>query len=300
MTHYSYFKELKEKDPEKLMELAGMWGRNSWKNTPRRKMKKSCPICGSEFETYICISNQHVYCSAKCCNEDRKKIRAIKECRCCKKEFKVIPKRRIKYCSTICRKKRTSFAYMKKHYPEKYYKMMKKAHKKINKMQPALGKRAGNLTKELHPGLYKKIGKMGADANRKNKVGFFDLKWQRKIKKKINKMYPNLASERGKIGGPKAIITRRKNKPYHFKGVPFDSNAEREIAMNIHYQFGVDLIEGVNCHKKVGNIEIDFYIGIFIEYHPYSGLYSADGYYEKRREVLDNNGYNERELIVIA
>ena len=67
-------------------------------------------------------------------------------------------------------------------------------------------------------------------------------------------------------------------------------------------------LEDVNCHIKMGRKIVDFYPqsydkmfqGKFVEFHPYD--FEGRGYeeyYKKRRKVLDNGGFKDKELIVI-
>lgn len=85
--------------------------------------------------------------------------------------------------------------------------------------------------------------------------------------------------------------------------VPFDSNAEREIAINLYYQYKLSLIEGKTCHIGIGRCEYDFLINkSFIEYHPFNLLFdkcNLENYYKKRRKNLDKNGYKGYPLIII-
>jgi hypothetical protein len=103
-----------------------------------------------------------------------------------------------------------------------------------------------------------------------------------------------------------SIKSIRKNKPYWFNGVPFDSKMERECAIKLlKMGFLKHLIEGVTCHKTVGSKEFDFFNKIFnkeifIEYHPYDRKFSLQEYYKNRKKILNENGYENSLFFVIA
>jgi len=175
-------------------------------------------------------------------------------------------------------------------------------------------------------------GKRGAETNRKNETGaFFDKKikskggknnalkhggWfgcnkifkekhpikyrEQRIKggKVTASKYPDLAVQRGLA----AITSRREKYPYRFMDVPFDSEGEKEVAKELNAQAHFVPAEGVNCHIRIGNIEIDFrpFEKLFLEYHPWdmNGL-SEKEYYAARRKILDDNGYKDCVLVVI-
>lgn len=128
-------------------------------------------------------------------------------------------------------------------------------------------------------------GRKAAETNRRNKTSaFFDTLIQR-------------------AAGLAAVAKRRKDYPYWFMGVPFDSKEERKMAMLLNSLCGFVPEEGVNCHVKVGGGEIDFKVGtVFLEYHPCPQWYDGrtiEEYKTDRRQLLDKNGYRRNSLIVV-
>lgn len=113
--------------------------------------------------------------------------------------------------------------------------------------------------------------------------------------------YPDKAQERDRQGGLVSLATQRKNVPFWWYGVPFDSEEEKQAIIVLCEKFNIKPIKGVNCHVRVNGGEIDFRPkeDLFVEYHPYdwNGL-THDQYYEQRRKLLDENGFQNCELIV--
>jgi len=209
-------------------------------------------------------------------------------------------------------------------YPNKG--MRNKHHSKTSRkaMSKAAKKYAENSPEKCHAQRVK-AGRVGAEVNRKNSTGFyFDKTLQNKggskggkktaekyggwfgfhkiFKKQQLKKYHELRVAAGKTGGLASVKSRRENYPYRFCFVNFDSEGERLRAIWRLMNWGVVPIEGVNCHIRVGNYEIDArpFEWLFEEYHPWdmTGL-SDKEYYAKRRKILDENGYEDCELIVV-
>jgi len=158
------------------------------------------------------------------------------------------------------------------------------------------GKKGAKILKKLGKGFYdKKIcssgGIAGAKKCRELKVGaYFD----KGLKKDI-------CSKGGTIAGPIVARILREKKDYIFKNLAFDSKSEMEIAINLHYQYNMPIIDGITCHVIVGSYTYDFFINdTFIEYHPHNPLYDKDNNYESRRKnnLITNNKNNE--VIIIA
>jgi len=127
-------------------------------------------------------------------------------------------------------------------------------------------------------------GKASVLSNKKNKKGFFDSNFQ------------------SKMAGRAAKIIGRYY--YPLKKINYESNMEREFAMNIYYQYE-KLIYGKNYHIKIApRVHIDFFINnIFIEFHPINTLYdkgSIKDYYKRRRFLLNKAGYEKYKLIIIG
>ena len=183
---------------------------------------------------------------------------------------------------------------------------------------PEIRKRARETQKKLKKGFYNskvqsRLGKIGGHNSQKTlkrlKKGLYNLEVKnigRKVSQQTCKKLGigiwnfKAQSAGGKIGGLIAVKIQRENKPYYFHKVPFDSNSEKEMGMNLSYQFKIKLKEGVNCHIRIGGKEFDFLIGnCFIEFHPWDRKYSIKEYYKERRKILDKNGYKNFNLIVI-
>ncbi len=136
--------------------------------------------------------------------------------------------------------------------------------------------------------LQSKMGKRAVIKNMKNKTGFYD---------------PKIQSLGGTIGSKIANKILRDKKRIKFKNMYYSSYGECEIAMCIHYQLE-KLIERENYQVAVSSITIDFFIKkykCFIDYHPHINFYkkSTTEYYDWRRNILDNNGYKNYNLVVI-
>ncbi len=103
-----------------------------------------------------------------------------------------------------------------------------------------------------------------------------------------------------------ALDSRRKNYPYKFMGCFFDSNDERIICQKLVESGLIEKpIEKINVHFRIGKCHIDFFIQnkLFIEFHParkFGRLIETDNsYYNERRKLLNENGFEKYPLIVI-
>jgi len=199
-------------------------------------------------------------------------------------------------------------------------------------VQSKAGKIGVEVNRNNKTGMYfdKKVqikgGIRGARKNKENKTGLYDSKnrcidgrggkitaqryggWagmhkfsKERTPKKYFENLSKFSKSSGKSGGLASIKSRRKNFPYWFKGISFDSNGEREIAMNIYYQFNIKLEERKNCHVRIGLKEYDFFVNnIFIEFHPWNMNHnSMKDYIKERRTNLNRNGYKEYPLLII-
>ena len=132
--------------------------------------------------------------------------------------------------------------------------------------------------------------KKGKVAQKANKKGFWDSKQQSRL---------------GKRGGCKTTEIMRNRKRIIWKSIFFDSYRECEIAMCIHYQTE-HIKESYNYQFKVSTNHIDFFIKkykCFIELHfpllHYDNNDTKTKYRNKRRKLLDKNGFRKYKLIVI-
>jgi hypothetical protein len=202
--------------------------------------------------------------------------------------------------------------------------------------------KVGKYCKEYKKGIFRmtknqhiEAGRQGAEVNRKNKSGaFFNRQIQSKLGKRCKKLHPNQLSEMGHKGGRKtaklyprlasergkktaklhpelaskrgsiSIQKRNREKSIKWNGIYFYSKSERDIGININYQFE-KLKEGFNYQVAVSNYLFDFLIHkykCFIEYHPEIKFFDDKTtleYYEHRREILNQNGYNSYGLTII-
>ena len=165
---------------------------------------------------------------------------------------------------------------------------------------PDLAHRMGSITQKRHPNLasknMRKVMRLYPNLHRENglKVGNF-----------LAKNRPEHFVKMGKLGGQKTIEILRKNKSYYWKGVAFDSNAERKVAQLLLNQPK----EGINCHIKIGSKTFDFfpqnydklYENTLIEYHPYDfDGRSVEEYTKIRLNALHNSKYVNIPLIVLT
>lgn len=151
-----------------------------------------------------------------------------------------------------------------------------------------------------------KVRARGLKTQREKKLGFFNPEVQARIHKKLREEQQGfynskIRSKAGKMGNKIALEVRRKNWPYWYAGVPFDSEGERQTAKWLSTHFNFIPKEGKNCHIKVNGGEIDFRVeNMFIEYHPRdANRLTKQEYYEARRKLLDENGYENYPLVVI-
>lgn len=104
-----------------------------------------------------------------------------------------------------------------------------------------------------------------------------------------------------------ALNSRRKNRPYEFMGCLFDSKSEMKLCELFVKHGLIDKPEeGKNIHFKLNRRHIDFFINgaFFIEFHPplfyvRKKAGSLESYYDERRRILDEAGYQNYPLIVI-
>ncbi len=161
------------------------------------------------------------------------------------------------------------WAILKERAPERFY-----------KSQSELGKRGGKAT----------VAKYGGWSS-----------FHKIFKKRNPDAYHEHFADVSRIGALAALRSRRENYPYYINDVPFDSGEERQAMRIICKKFNIVPIEGVNCHVGVNGGEIDFrpIENLFIEYHPWdqNGL-TRDQYFDKRRKLLDENGFRDCKLVV--
>jgi rRNA maturation protein Nop10 len=177
---------------------------------------------------------------------------------------------------------------------------------------------AGKMCKKIHPNQFSMMGKKAQQrwrgskqqkiwCGKGGKVSIRRLHQKRKADPEFDRQFRNMCIENGKkygpIGGLKAIEINRKNKPYWFRGIPFDSQKEREVAKWFIKNRLIKNVNKTNCHIKLKGGEIDFFLQnkVFIEFHPWD-IYgkTIEQYYNERRKLLDSNGYKSYPLIVVG
>jgi len=260
-------------------------------------MKMKCKNCGKE------LISQKKYCSNRCnalVNGSWKGILAVKidkkntsgfydkniqrlGGKTAHKKHPDLAKRMGILGAATCRKKKLGACFNTKINTQIHKKLKKE--KKSAFYNPKLKIRicsiAGQAVHKKYPDLAKRMGKLAGESNVKNKTGCFcNPHLNRQIRMKTIK----------NIG------------QYKFKQCYFDSKGELEIARCIYYQLNIKLKERISCHFLIGLKEIDFFINnCFIEYHPAVWNYNKyhNDYYQKRRELLNKNGYKKYPLLVI-
>lgn len=150
-----------------------------------------------------------------------------------------------------------------------------------------------------HPEKLREICRRGGYAVAKKYGGWFG---RHEIFRKRNpQKYHEQCRKGGLKGGLISIKCQRENYPYYIDDTPFDSNLERQAMLILCEKFNITPIEGVNCHIKVNAGEIDFRPepALFVEFHPWDkkGL-THEQYYNRRRKLLDENGFQDCRLIV--
>ena len=120
----------------------------------------------------------------------------------------------------------------------------------------------------------------------------------KEMSKRAHELYPDLAYRSRK--------KQRENAPYWYMGCAFDSNQERAVCKLLMDHNLIDIpIEGKNVQFRVKNYGIDFFLKemVFLEFHPPIRLgdkmETEESYYNKRRKILDENGFKDYPLIVI-
>jgi len=102
----------------------------------------------------------------------------------------------------------------------------------------------------------------------------------------------------------KRLKTVLKNMPYNFMGVNFLSKVEKDFCKWLVKIGRIKRpISGKNVHVYIGGKEFDFLIEkMFIELHPWVTMHHSDyeEYYNERRKILDENGYENYGLIVVT
>ncbi|MFH1359318.1 MAG: hypothetical protein ABIH37_05505 [archaeon] len=217
-------------------------------------------------------------------------------------------------------------------HPDLYGRAGKIAQKKHPWIGKELGKKYGSIQGKINgqrlksnskyfSDIAKKLHEINPDHSRNNmrkahktmkEKGVFN-RHQRLAALKCMEKNPNQLKEMSKIAHKKyplallALESRRKNYPYNFMSCYFDSDSERIVCKKLVEKGLIKKpIEKINVHFRIGRCHIDFFIKnkIFVEYHPIRKfgrvIETKKGYYKKRRELLDKNGFKNYPLVLIT
>lgn len=171
------------------------------------------------------------------------------------------------------------------------------------------GKRSVQINRKRGTGLWgmskeekskhsRKNGKKSMKTMKKNKIGFFD--------KRTTKRWKEIQA----AGGRAAMLSILDHSKHVWLDVHFASKSEMQLAKKLLRK----PVLGVNYQVRVGTKLIDFHLCVycklaklkdnFVEFHPhisYLHKYDSDKrYYNRRRKVLDENGFKDKRLILIT
>lgn len=174
------------------------------------------------------------------------------------------------------------------------------------KLQVKGGKATIEKCKKNNSGIFSKNSHKKSQRTRKQlKIGIYNPKVRSKGGKRGQKTIKRLkltSFHNPKLNRKNRLNIIKNKGTFYFKGIYYDSNSEREFAMNIYYQLEkLKLWE--NYQVVVLRKHIDFLIErykCFIEFHPYDlKKLTSNEYYNERREVLNKGGFKDYNLIVI-
>lgn len=259
----------------------------------RKNKRKRCLICSKYIYSYRLKNfKRRKFCSRKCFGLSHRTF-IIKNCKICNKQFKDYRTNDQLTCSVSCGGRLRRI---------KRYKVYCKY---CNKKLVATKKEIENGNKRFCSKVC--IGKFIA----KTYGGFYSI--HKFMREKNPRQWFLLRSKIGKKGGKKgglaAILSHRKNKPYHYYGVCFDSKPEVVIAKYLKKEFRIHPRFNYNCQVRIGGKEFDFCVPsidkpiLFVEYHPYIKVFSSNRvagkkYYKIRRHILDENNFGMSKLLV--
>lgn len=242
--------------------------------------KRNCNHCGEYYE-----SQGEKFCSLSCRNKGMYKFYCLRFKRWQEKHPRKAKK---------AQSKGGKIGGKKSIY--KIIKIMKKKGTYI-KHQSEAGKIGGKRTKELHPNLARNLMKKNITNEMRAKTALKTLKKYdmfRKETKKFRELHPNFSLDN--------LEKRRKNFPFWYWKIPFDSNQEKEFCkLLVKYKVITRPAKNKNCHIIISGKDVDFLISkkkLFIEYHPWDFNKNRNYYYERRR-LLNKNGYSNYSLIII-
>jgi hypothetical protein len=159
------------------------------------------------------------------------------------------------------------------------------------------------ILKKKHLGLYgltrqqriengRKSGRISQRVMKVRGIGFYGLSFKQH-------------SDMGKLNGVKSIKILRKKYLYKhpkYLGVIFDSESEVLLCKMLMKRYSsFKPIQNVTVHRKVGCKEFDFLVrNTFFDFHSFDVNKSLSQYYKERREILNDNGYDNACYIVLS
>jgi len=186
---------------------------------------------------------------------------------------------------------------------------MSRMGKRAHELHPNLAKKMLEAAIQRHPNLLSKAGKLGG------RKGAVALLRRRKNDPKLNQKMLKLFSRNGRRtikilkekgefhdftskGGVAALKNRLRNAPYIYKAEKFLSKSELYCFKYLE-ALDVPFIHNFRIENKM----VDFFIAneLFWEFHPINIFNQGEtftDYFQKRRRLLDENGYVSKELIV--
>jgi hypothetical protein len=181
--------------------------------------------------------------------------------------------------------------------------------------------RASGNSKEYYVALARKLQEKDPCHSRRNmkkahqtmkSEGTF-FKHQKEATLKCMQKHPDQLKRMSKIAHEKypdlAYRSRKKrweNSPYSYLNCKFDSNQERKVCKLLVKEGLIEKpVEGKNVQFRIKNYQIDFFLfeKVFLEFHPSIKLKgkneTEESYFDKRRKILDENGFRNYPLFVI-
>lgn len=219
-----------------------------------------------------------------------------KICENCKKEYLTFPSgEKRKYCSNKCR-----YEYQKENNIGFWNREMHSNN----------GKKGSKTQIENKIGMFSLSKKRKAEIIRKNHIEMKKNKrgfWSSEVQRQ-NSIKGNIINQQNGTGfwNPKIRNLIKHYKNIKFNDIYFASKKECETAMNIHYQLE-EIRENYNYQFYIKLKCIDFFIRkykCFIEYHPITKVYDKEetyeSYYNSRRQILNEGGFKDCNLLVLA
>lgn len=244
----------------------------------KKEDEDTCPVCGN-LTKFITLTGRYAkYCSHECALESHKR------------EGKALHDPNVR--SKGCKKGGKKVQEILKREGRGFYgpNARKKAHETMKKQEkgfydPNTGRKGGKKASEVLKSRYgvNNIGELMRDPVVRGKA------------------HETMENKYGVSNSIELLYKRRLNGCFEYNGQAFPSEGE----MNC-YKMLISIFNGIDTQVKVGNAFIDFYmydIESFIEYHPLGFMgdtETREEYYNRRRAILDEGGYEEYDLYVFT